>query len=114
VDTHDPSLYDLVLHIGRLSIDDAVDLICQAAGMDQFRATTESQQTIDDLLLAARVKGNLVDRHPRVIVTANQGVVYVALESVSSGEVDAIRDTVAQIPGVEKVDVNVYPLVTPD
>jgi osmotically-inducible protein OsmY len=82
--------------------------------MDQFQATTESQRTMEDLLLAARIKGNLVDRHPRIIVTANQGVVYVALESVSSGEADAIRDTVTQMPGVEKVDVNVYPLVTPD
>jgi cytidylate kinase len=114
VDTHDPSLYDLVLHIGRLSVDDAVDLICRAAGMDQFQATTESQRTMDDLLLAARIKGSLVDRHPRIIVTVNQGVAYVALESGRSGEADAIRDTVAQMSGVEKVDVNVYPLVTPD
>jgi cytidylate kinase len=114
VDTRDPSLYDLVLHLGRLSVDDAADLICRAAGMDQFQATTESRQTMDDLLLAARIKGSLVDRHPRIIVTAKQGVVYVALESGSSGEAEAIRDTVAQMPGVDEIDVNVYPLVTPD
>ena len=114
VDTQDPSLYDLVIHIGRLSVDDAADLICRATGMDRFQATTESQGAMDDLLLAARVKGNLVDRHPRIIVTANERAVYVALESGSSSEAEAIRDTVSQIPGVEKVDVNVYPLVTPD
>jgi hypothetical protein len=114
VDTQDPSLYDLVFRIGKLSVDGAADLICRAAGMDEFQATTESQGAIDDLLLAARVKGNLVDRHPRIVVTANKGAVYVALESGSSSEAAAIRETVAQIPGIEKVDVNVYPLVTPD
>jgi cytidylate kinase len=114
VDTQDPSLYDLVIHIGRLSIDDAADLICRAAGTDRFRATAESQRAMDDLLLAARIKGNLVDRHPRIIVTAHDGAVYVALESGTSGEAEAIRDAVSQTSGVEKVDVNVYPLVTPD
>jgi cytidylate kinase len=114
VDTQDPSLYDLVIRIGKLSVDDAADLISRAAGMDRFQATLESQGAMDDLLLAARVKGNLVDRHPRVVVTANKGDVYVALESGSSSEETAIRDSVSQIPGVEKVDVNMYPLVTPD
>jgi cytidylate kinase len=114
VDTHDPDLYDLVIHINKLSVDDAADLICRTAGMDRFRATSESQQAMDDLLLAARIKANLVERHPRIVVTANGGIVYVALESGSSSEAEAIREAVPQIPGVEKVEVNVYPFVTPD
>jgi cytidylate kinase len=114
VDTRDPSLYDLVIHIDRLSIDGAAELICRAAGMEGFRATSESQQAMDDLLLAARTKANLVDHHPRVVVTAKAGAVYVSLEGGSSRKVEAIREAVAQIPGVEKIDVNVYPFVTPD
>jgi len=114
VDTQDPDLYDLVIHINRLSVDDAADLICRAAGMDRFRATSESRQAMDDLLLAARIKANLVERHPRIVVTANGGIVHVALEGGSSSEAEAIREAVPQIPGVEKVEVNVYPFVTPD
>jgi hypothetical protein len=114
VDTHDSSLYDLVIHLNRLSVDDAAELICRAAGIDQFRATGESQQAMDDLLLAARIKANLVEQHPRVVVTADKGVVYVALEGGSSSEAESIRESVGQAPGVEKVDVNVYPFVTPD
>jgi hypothetical protein len=89
-------------------------LICRAASMDEFRATSESKQAMDDLLLAARIKAKLVERHPRVVVTADGAVVYVALEGGSSSEAEAIRGTVGQMPGVEKVDVNVYPFVTPD
>jgi cytidylate kinase len=114
IDTHDPSLYDLMIHIKKISTDDAADLICLAAGLNHFQATPESRQAMDDLLLAARVKANLVERHPRVKVAANEGAVYIALEGGSSSEEKAIRDTIGQIPGVKKVDVNVYPFVTPD
>ena len=65
---HDPSLYDLMIHIKKLSTDDAADIICLAARLDHFQATAESQQAMDDLLLAARVKANLVERHPRIKV----------------------------------------------
>ena len=82
--------------------------------MDGFRATSESQQAMDNLLLAARIKAVLVERHPRVVVIANEGVVYVTLEGGSSRDAEGIRETVAQIPGVEKVDIGVYPFVTPD
>lgn len=114
VDTHDPHLYDLVIHVDKLSVDDAADLICRAASMDRFRATRESQQVMDDLLLAARIKAKLVERHPRIAVSAKESVVHVALEGGSSSEAETIRETVAPIAGVEKVDVSVYPFVTPD
>jgi hypothetical protein len=114
IDTHDPSLYDLVIHVKKLSTEDTANIICYAAGLDRFQATAESQQAMDDLLLAASVKAHLTDRYPRVNVTAKQGAVYVALEGGSSSEEKAIRDTVGQIPGVERIEINVYPFVTPD
>jgi osmotically-inducible protein OsmY len=47
-------------------------------------------------------------------VAANEGVVYVALEGGSASEKKAIQDSAEKLPGVEKVDVDVYPFVTPD
>jgi hypothetical protein len=82
--------------------------------LDRFQATAESQQAMDDLLLAASVKAHLIYRYPRVHVTAKQGAVYVALEGGSSSEEKAIQDAVAKIPGVERIEINVYPFVTPD
>lgn len=114
IDTQDPSLYDLMIHIKKLSTDDAADIICRTAALESFQATPESQQAMDDLLLAARVKASLVDRHPRIKVAANEGAVYIALEGGSFGEEKAIRDAVAEIPGVKKIDINVYPFMIPD
>ena len=114
IDTHDPSLYDLVIHIRKLSTDDAADIICHAARLDCFQATAESRQAMDDLCLSARVKANLIERFPRIKVTANQGAVYVALEGGSASEKKAIHESVESMPGVVKVDTDVYPFVTPD
>ena len=114
IDTNDPSLYDLVIHIKKLSTDDAADIICHTVGLNRFQATAESQQAMVDLLLAARVKASLIERYPRVSVSANGGVVYIALEGASSSEAKEIQDTVGQIPGVKKIDLDLYPFVTPD
>lgn len=114
IDTNDPSLYDLVIHIKKLSTDDAADIICHTAGLKGFQATAESQQAIDDLALAARVRASLIERHPRVSVTADRGNVYVSLQGASGGEAEEIREAVGQIPGVKKIDVDLYPFVTPD
>jgi cytidylate kinase len=56
VDTWDPMLYDMVLHVKSLTVDDAVDLISKAAQLPRFQATPESQQLLDDMALAVGVE----------------------------------------------------------
>ena len=114
IDTHDPSLYDLVIHIKKLSADEATDIICHAVAYSHFQATAQSQQAMDDLLLAARVKASLVERYPRAEVAAKGGDVFIGLEGASLAKAKAIQNIVGQIPGVKKMDVDVYPFVTPD
>lgn len=114
IDTTDSSIYDLVIHINKLSAVDAAEVICFAAGLSHFQATPQSQQTMDDLLLAARVKASLIERYPRVNVTANEGSVYVGLEGASSSQEQEIRDTLGHIQGVKEIDVYSQPFVTPD
>jgi cytidylate kinase len=53
VDTWDPVLYDMVLYIKSLTVDDAVDLISKAAQLPRFQATPESQRLLDDMAEAA-------------------------------------------------------------
>ncbi|MHC4401377.1 MAG: cytidylate kinase-like family protein [Planctomycetota bacterium] len=114
IDTNDPSLYDLVIHIKKLSTDDAAEVICHTVGLDRFQPTTESQQAMDDLVLATRVRASLVESYPRVSVTAKVGAVYVGLEGAKPSERTEIQEAVGQIPGVKKTDVDIYPFVTPD
>lgn len=60
VDPWDATLYDLVIHIDKLTVDDAVEFIVEAAGRPCFASTAEAQQKMDDLALACHVKAALV------------------------------------------------------
>jgi cytidylate kinase len=50
IDTHDPSLYDLVIHIHRITVDMAVDIICDTVQSERFQTTKESQRFLDELV----------------------------------------------------------------
>lgn len=56
IDTWDSRLYDLVINIGKIAIDEAVDLVCQTAVLKAFQPTTESQEQIERLACEAMNK----------------------------------------------------------
>lgn len=115
VDTWDPSLYDLVIHIHKIKVDDAVDIICQTVGSEHFRTTDVSQKALDDLVLAARVKAKLIMTCPSVRVSANNGNVFVDTQagpSVAEPLAEELRAQATKIPGVKEVRINVSPTAT--
>jgi len=112
IDTADASLYDMVLHIRKLSVDDAVKLITHAARLPHFQTTPESRQAMDNLVLAAQVKSKIFDAYPDVDVSSDKGIVVVFTEGPLERE-EAIRKRVSShaqgIPGVKEVRVHVRP-----
>lgn len=107
IDTWDSSLYDLTLHINQLSVDDAVSILCDVARKDAFQVTEESQQILDDKLLAARVHAILVKTIPKAEVKAKSGKVYIgSSDSAMSMNKDVHKDvlhSVKNIDGVKEV-----------
>lgn len=77
VDPWDGSLYDIMIHIQKLTVDNAVDMICEAAGLEQFRTTEDSQRRMDDLVLASQIKASLVDTYPGISVICEYGNVLI-------------------------------------
>ena len=55
-DSWDATLYDLVIHLKAISVDDAVKLICYIREFPDFQTTPESQQAIVGLVEAARLE----------------------------------------------------------
>ncbi len=111
-DSWDPSLYDLVIHIDQIRVDDAVDIICHTVGLEHFRTTVESQKTLDDLVLAAKVKARLIEPCPSVRVSAKDGVVYVDTHTgpaTAQQLADELDILAKQIPGVKEVRIEVRP-----
>lgn len=112
VDTWDSTLYDLVLHIHKLTVKNAVDIICGTVRLEQFRTTPESQRAIDDLAIAAMVKAKIVKEYPRakVRVRAGEALIHVqAAETLESEIVQDIQCAAREVPGVREIKVHLVP-----
>jgi cytidylate kinase len=117
IDTFDASLYDMVLHIGKLSVDDASEIICGAALLPQFSATPASRQEVCDLALAAEVHSALLELTPDIWVTAEKGdVKLTTVQSLSRmrGSIQHIEQRARTVPGVQQVTVDFYQGPFPD
>jgi cytidylate kinase len=113
IDTTDPSLYDLVIHVRKITVDDAVDMICHSAKLAHFETTEESQRILDDLVVAARVKSAIVEKWPRVDVSAEGGVVVVHAKASLMQEAKVTQEITAivePIDFVKEVRVSVSPV----
>jgi cytidylate kinase len=112
IDTADPSLYDLVIHMRKIRIEDSVELICRTIAFEQFQTTPASQQAMDDLALAAEVKSRLVIAYPNSRVTARGGLVTVRVPTSGMKETKVVQDVAAiagQVEGVTEVQVDTAP-----
>lgn len=94
-DPTDSSLYDMVLCIDRLSVDDAVDFICRAASTQPFQSTEETLRKRQDLALACYVKTALVEAFPDVAVSCDYGnvLLYATEKEAHSGKFKKIVET---------------------
>lgn len=117
IDTRDVSLYDMVLNLRSLSIDDAVELIARNAELPVYQSTPETAKILDDHVLAARVEAALVAEFPQVKVSAKDGDVFVAIHGSLSQQrslTDKARDLASLVEGTGQVNVHFVPLMTAD
>jgi cytidylate kinase len=81
MDTSDPTLYDMLLHIGTLTVDDAARIIAETATLPSFQTTPESKRLLNDRVLASQVESLLLEEFPRVQVTARNGEAFVHIHT---------------------------------
>ena len=109
IEPWDPCLYDLTLHIDRITIEDAVNTICRVSRLRQFQITPESEKAIADLVIAVKVENFLIDARPKVDVHIDNKIVYLKTavplreESEVVSRMGEIMKTIQGIKGVEVV-----------
>ncbi len=111
-DPWDPRLFDLVLHIHRISVGDAVEIITDTAKLEHFATTAESGKQLDDMVLAAQAKVKLVNRFPDAVVSSDDGILMVEMEAPLVQEnliVDEVHRLVDGMEGVKEVRTHVIP-----
>ncbi len=114
IDTTDPSLYDLVVHIKHLTVDDAVDMICDIVSKEHFKTTPESQRKIDDLALSAAINKALMDVSPDISVCVDNKTAFIETEAAICDEeniVKEIREVVETFEGIADVKIECHPIV---
>lgn len=114
VDSNDPTLCDVMLHIRQLTIEDAISFVCQMVSMKQFATTSRSLSRLRDTVLAAEVKAVLDEHAPRVTVTAKNGVVVVKVPATGFNDealIGAVNEMARLVPGVINVKIELAPVV---
>ena len=109
-DPWDSNLYDLVVRVDRLSVEDAVDLICQAAASQAFQSTEENLRQVTDLALACRVKADLAEDFPAAGVTCQYGNVIVFTRDKGQAaklhkRIDAIRNSLKNSYNIYNMEI---------
>ncbi len=110
VDWRDPSLYDVVINLEYMTIDEASCMISSLIIDRRFEFTPECQQTMDDLALASRVRADLAT-HPstsdlELEVTARNGVIAIRGKLSTLEQVRAVRRVATAADGVRSMNID--------
>jgi cytidylate kinase len=111
IDIVDPGLYDMVLNVSSLGIEEAAGIVADAAQMDCYQLDEESLQKISDLALAAEVRSALFD-FPMAVVSASSGKAYISVKSPEEHTVAIkarIEEGIADIAGLDAVEIRIDP-----
>ena len=116
-DSWNPLLYDMMLHIGNMNVDQAVVIILHALQQPCFQSTPESCRMLADAALAAQVEAALVKAFPKVVVDSANGEVFVNVRGSRADEKNLNQKVcrlLEKVAGVQKIHVNVVPFLVED
>lgn len=108
LDTWDSRLYDMVVNIHKLQVDDAVNILYSAVQSPVFQTTEESIKKINDTTLAAKIRSILIDYSLVVEVQVKDNTAFLSNigDVLKSDEVirSRIEKIVTDIDGIDRVN----------
>ncbi|MDY6861892.1 MAG: cytidylate kinase-like family protein [Thermodesulfobacteriota bacterium] len=112
IDTWDSSLYDIVLHVQTINVNDIINILLDVVKLPCFQTTPESQRVLDNFTLASWIQASLVEEFPTIKVSAHDGEIFITIIGPLSEEkkiTDKAQAIVSKIPDVKQIKVNVMP-----
>lgn len=107
IDRRDPLLYDLVINLDHISIENACESISTLAGQKEFEPSPESQKRMQDLLLSTSVRSKIAKsgsiKDDRIEIDADDGVIILKGTAYSTEDADKLRQLVLQTPDVKDI-----------
>ena len=116
VDWRDASLYDIVVNLEQMNLEEACDVLCTVARLKCFASTPTTHRALHDLAKASRVKANLAmdpaTSDLQFEVLAHDGSVSVKGDIVSPRQVKEIARIARAAPGITEVHLDELELAT--
>lgn len=110
-DWRDPSRYDLVLNLGRMTLEEATHMIVEAVNLPGYQPTVVSEERLQDITLAMRVHATLITSQEelmgaRLDVKADGGEVSLSGILPLSVSEELIKRYALEVSGVENVNTD--------
>ncbi len=116
VEWDDPSLYDLVLNLSRMSLETASEQLAHLTERAEFQPTAASVKAMQDLTLSSRVLAALgadySTRDAELKVTATDGIVTITGSTPTREVTEAVPLVVRQVEGVKGLNYGVKEVPT--
>lgn len=107
IDVMSPEAYNLIIRIGHISEDDAVQIICDTVKLEAFQETAASKAALADSAMEALVAVKLFD-FPNADVAADDGRVLITLKAPEDQQQvihDRIHHMLADIAGISELGI---------
>ena len=110
VDWGDPILYDIVINLEHIDLEEACRIISSIVMERQFEFSPECQQKMDDLALASRVRADLAINSStsdlEVEVVSQHGAVAIKGKVATLSEIGEVKRVVMATSGVTSVNLD--------
>ncbi len=109
-DPWDPTLYDIVIPVDKMPVQDAAALIADNAGKDIIQPTADSKQALEDFRLAAETEAALVREGHTVAVSAKNGAITLTINKHVlrlNRLQEELKSIAEQIDGVKSVETKI-------
>lgn len=109
VDWRDPSIYDIIINLEFLSLDEACSMLAHLIKNRCAEFNEQCQAAMDDLAIASRIKANLVlnpaTEELEVEVAAHQGNIKISGKVANLEQFREVERTARAVPGVVSLDL---------
>lgn len=111
VDWNDPALYDIVVHLDQMGLNNAVVGLKALAKLPDFALNSETEEAIKNLYLASKAHFELT-KDPRtniadVRVSADNGVVQVTYPPLESKVAMYVSEVLSRVPEIKAVNTTI-------
>lgn len=117
IETWDPSLYDIVLRVDTMQVDDIVDTLAHSIVKPCFSTTENNKRILNDLYLAAQVEFILTDKFPEIEAIYKKGVLYLKIHSLSNRKnaiYQEVTELLADMADIKEIKLEINPVLIPD